>query len=169
MPQLSNTDNYHVAYKSRDFEALTRPCRCYTLNLLLISLPYTAEESFQSSPRYRGEEKEGTNQEINPIYFNSSAIHHNILSTWYVTHLPSSTSLTPQGSPMEYNGGSVVAMVGKDCVAIASDMRLGQQSIGVAHNFEKVGSGIYTPFALLTLTGLSYQRQALHRSSWLRH
>lgn len=41
---------------------------------------------------------------------------------------------------MSYNGGSVVAMVGKDCVAIASDMRLGQQAIGVAHNFEKVCS-----------------------------
>jgi 20S proteasome subunit beta 3 len=39
---------------------------------------------------------------------------------------------------MEYNGGSVVAMIGKDCVAIASDLRLGQQSIGVAMNFEKV-------------------------------
>ena len=41
---------------------------------------------------------------------------------------------------MSYNGGSVVAMVGKDCVAIASDMRLGQQAIGVAHNFEKVNT-----------------------------
>jgi 20S proteasome subunit beta 3 len=39
---------------------------------------------------------------------------------------------------MEYNGGSVVAMIGKDCVAIASDLRLGQQSVGVAMNFEKV-------------------------------
>lgn len=39
---------------------------------------------------------------------------------------------------MEYNGGSVVAMIGKDCVAIASDLRLGAQSIGVAMNFEKV-------------------------------
>jgi 20S proteasome subunit beta 3 len=25
---------------------------------------------------------------------------------------------------MDHNGGSVVAMVGKDCVAIASDLRL---------------------------------------------
>lgn len=41
-------------------------------------------------------------------------------------------------SIMEYNGGSVVAMIGKDCVAIASDLRLGQQSVGVAMNFEKV-------------------------------
>lgn len=43
-----------------------------------------------------------------------------------------------QQSIMEYNGGSVVAMVGKDCVAIAGDLRLGQQATGVAMNFEKV-------------------------------
>jgi Proteasome subunit len=39
---------------------------------------------------------------------------------------------------MEYNGGSVVAMVGKDCVAIASDLRLGNQALTIATNFEKV-------------------------------
>jgi 20S proteasome alpha/beta subunit len=32
----------------------------------------------------------------------------------------------------------VVAMVGKDCVAIASDLRLGVQSLGIASNFQKV-------------------------------
>lgn len=40
---------------------------------------------------------------------------------------------------MQYNGGSVVAMVGKDCVAIASDLRLGNQALTIATNFEKVG------------------------------
>jgi len=39
---------------------------------------------------------------------------------------------------MELNGGSVIAMVGKDCVAIASDLRLGSQSISIASNFQKV-------------------------------
>jgi hypothetical protein len=39
---------------------------------------------------------------------------------------------------MEMNGGSVVAMVGKDCVAIASDLRLGSGAVGLASNFEKV-------------------------------
>lgn len=39
---------------------------------------------------------------------------------------------------MEYNGGSVIAMVGKDCVAIASDLRLGNQALGVSSNFQKV-------------------------------
>ncbi len=39
---------------------------------------------------------------------------------------------------MEHNGGSVVAMAGKDCVAIASDLRLGAGPMTVASNFEKV-------------------------------
>ncbi|KAI9289847.1 nucleophile aminohydrolase [Umbelopsis sp. AD052] len=41
-------------------------------------------------------------------------------------------------SIMEYNGGSVVAMVGKNCVAIASDKRLGQQFMTVSTNFQKI-------------------------------
>jgi hypothetical protein len=41
---------------------------------------------------------------------------------------------------MELNGGSVVAMVGKECVAIACDLRLGNQALTVACNFEKVRS-----------------------------
>jgi len=41
-------------------------------------------------------------------------------------------------SIMEYNGGSVVAMVGKGCVAIASDLRLGNQALGISSNFQKV-------------------------------
>ena len=48
------------------------------------------------------------------------------------------SDLADRQSIMEYNGGSVVAMVGKDCVAIAGDLRLGQQATGVAMNFEKV-------------------------------
>jgi len=39
---------------------------------------------------------------------------------------------------MQLNGGSVVAMVGKDCVAIASDLRLGSQAMTIACNFEKI-------------------------------
>ena len=39
---------------------------------------------------------------------------------------------------MEYNGGSVVGMAGKNCVAIASDLRLGNQALTIATNFEKV-------------------------------
>ena len=43
-------------------------------------------------------------------------------------------------SIMEYNGGSVVAMVGKGCVAIASDLRLGNQSLGISSDFQKVST-----------------------------
>jgi len=42
-------------------------------------------------------------------------------------------------SIMEYNGGSVIAMVGKDCVAVASDLRLGNQALGISSNFQRVG------------------------------
>ncbi|CAO3697420.1 unnamed protein product [Rhizopus microsporus] len=41
-------------------------------------------------------------------------------------------------SIMQYNGGSVVAMVGKDCVAIAADKRLGAQFMTVSTEFKKI-------------------------------
>jgi 20S proteasome subunit beta 3 len=41
-------------------------------------------------------------------------------------------------SILEYNGGSVVAMVGKDCVAIASDLRFGLQAQTVSKDFTKL-------------------------------
>lgn len=46
------------------------------------------------------------------------------------------TKTTP--NVQEANGGSVIAMKGKDCVAIACDLRLGNQALTVACNFEKV-------------------------------
>jgi 20S proteasome subunit beta 3 len=46
------------------------------------------------------------------------------------------------GSPMEINGGSVIAMTGKDCVAIASDLRLGMQAVGLSADFEKVSQRV---------------------------
>jgi 20S proteasome subunit beta 3 len=39
---------------------------------------------------------------------------------------------------MAYNGGSVVAMLGKDCLAIASDKRLGSNMITISNNFPKL-------------------------------
>ena len=39
---------------------------------------------------------------------------------------------------MEYNGGAVVAMKGKRCVAIASDKRFGVQAMTVSMNFPKI-------------------------------
>ncbi|KAI7092699.1 hypothetical protein KC352_g40179, partial [Hortaea werneckii] len=56
-------------------------------------------------------------------------------------------------NPFSINGGACVAMVGKDCVAIACDLRLGLQSLTVSNNFPKIfpyGSSVY-----LGLTGLA--------------
>ncbi|XP_064402323.1 proteasome subunit beta type-3-like [Halichondria panicea] len=41
-------------------------------------------------------------------------------------------------SIMEYNGAAIVAMIGKDCVAIAADKRLGVQAQTVSFNFKKI-------------------------------
>jgi len=41
-------------------------------------------------------------------------------------------------SILEYNGGAVVAMVGKNCVAIASDLRFGVQAQTVATTMPKI-------------------------------
>ncbi|CAB4388814.1 N-terminal nucleophile aminohydrolase [Rhizophagus irregularis] len=41
-------------------------------------------------------------------------------------------------SIMEYNGGAIVAMAGKNCVAIGSDKRLGVQLMTVSTEFPKV-------------------------------
>ena len=39
---------------------------------------------------------------------------------------------------MEYNGSALVAMCGKDCVALASDRRLGVQQTTVGNNMKKM-------------------------------
>lgn len=60
------------------------------------------------------------------------------------------------GSPMEINGGSVVAMIGKDCVAIASDLRLGASAVGLSDKFEKVSirsASAHTRLAMQSLRG----------------
>lgn len=41
-------------------------------------------------------------------------------------------------SILAYNGGAVIAMKGKDCVAIATDRRLGVRGHTVALDFDKV-------------------------------
>lgn len=41
-------------------------------------------------------------------------------------------------SILQYNGGAVIAMAGKNCVAICSDLRLGAQAQTIAMDFEKV-------------------------------
>ncbi|EMC91387.1 hypothetical protein BAUCODRAFT_39558 [Baudoinia panamericana UAMH 10762] len=56
-------------------------------------------------------------------------------------------------SPFSINGGACVAMRGKNCVAIACDLRLGLQSLTVSNNFPKIFQ--YSPTAFLGLTGLA--------------
>ena len=38
----------------------------------------------------------------------------------------------------EYNGGSMVGMVGKGCIGIATDRRLGKQMLTVSNKFQRV-------------------------------
>jgi len=62
-------------------------------------------------------------------------------------------------SPFDINGGALVAMVGKDCVAIACDLRLGMQALTVSNNFPKIFS--YGPSTYLGLTGLATDVQTV--------
>mmetsp|Transcript_44502 Transcript_44502/g.115703 ORF Transcript_44502/g.115703 Transcript_44502/m.115703 type:complete len:206 (-) Transcript_44502:1827-2444(-) len=41
-------------------------------------------------------------------------------------------------SIMEYNGGAVIGMVGKECVAIAADRRLGRNYLTVSTEFDRI-------------------------------
>ncbi|GAO52283.1 N-terminal nucleophile aminohydrolase [Saitoella complicata NRRL Y-17804] len=66
-------------------------------------------------------------------------------------------------SIMDYNGGSCVAMTGKDCIAIACDLRLGSnQALTVANNFEKVFPMGEKTF--VGLTGLATDVLTLHET-----
>ena len=60
---------------------------------------------------------------------------------------------------MEYNGGAIVAMVGKDCIAIASDTRLGQQALTISTQFPKIFP--VTDRLYLGLAGLATDVQTL--------
>ncbi|KAF8529907.1 hypothetical protein JB92DRAFT_2825772 [Gautieria morchelliformis] len=53
--------------------------------------------------------------------------------------------LTPNMSILDYNGSLVMAMAGKTCVAIASDLRLGNQALNVA-TFDKLDALREKPF-----------------------
>lgn len=59
-----------------------------------------------------------------------------------------------------YNGGAVVAMVGKECVAIASDRRFGVQAMTLNCDFQKLfpmGDRLY-----IGLAGLATDVQTLY-------
>lgn len=61
---------------------------------------------------------------------------------------------------MEYNGGAVVAMTGKNCVAISCDKRLGMQALTVSMDFPKIFSANNQLF--YGLTGLASDIQTVY-------
>merc|ERR1711911_297571 len=63
-------------------------------------------------------------------------------------------------SIMSYNGGACLAMTGKDCVAIASDLRYGIQAQTVGMNFPKVFE--MGPKLYMGLAGLATDIQTVH-------
>jgi len=60
---------------------------------------------------------------------------------------------------MAYNGGAIVAMKGKNCVAIASDNRFGVQALTLSTNFQKVFE--ITDKCYIGLAGLATDVQTL--------
>uniref|UniRef100_A0A7N0UW62 Proteasome subunit beta n=2 Tax=Magnoliopsida TaxID=3398 RepID=A0A7N0UW62_KALFE len=70
-------------------------------------------------------------------------------------------------SIFEYNGSAVVAMVGKNCFAIASDRRLGVQLQTVATDFQKIHRIHDRLF--LGLAGLATDCQTLYQRLVFRH
>ena len=60
---------------------------------------------------------------------------------------------------MAYNGGSVVAMVGKDCLAIASDKRFGSNMTTISNNFPKLFE--FSQKMVLGVSGLATDVQTL--------
>ena len=60
---------------------------------------------------------------------------------------------------MEYNGGAVIAMTGKNCVAIASDLRFGIQAQTLAMNLPKIHK--INDRCLVGLAGLASDNQTM--------
>lgn len=63
-------------------------------------------------------------------------------------------------SILEYNGGSVLGMAGKNCVAIASDLRFGEKLKTIATNFPKTYR--VTDKAYIGLAGLITDAQTVY-------
>ncbi|CAF2109896.1 unnamed protein product [Brassica napus] len=70
-------------------------------------------------------------------------------------------------SIFEYNGSAVVAMVGKNCFAIASDRRLGVQLQTIATDFQRI-SKIHDR-VFIALSGLATDVQTLYQRLVFRH
>jgi len=63
-------------------------------------------------------------------------------------------------SILEYNGGAVVAMVGKNCVGIASDLRFGIQAQTIGHNQSKIYK--INDCTFIGLAGLATDNQTVY-------
>jgi len=70
-------------------------------------------------------------------------------------------------SIFEYNGSALVAMVGKNCFAIASDRRLGVQLQTIATDFQRI-SKIHDKL-FIGLSGLATDAQTLYQRLVFRH
>eukprot|EP01031_Cornospumella_fuschlensis_P028264 gene28264-34130_t len=70
-------------------------------------------------------------------------------------------------SILQYNGGAVIAMAGKNCVGICSDLRLGAQFQTVAMDFEKVFQ--VNDKVFVGLAGLATDVLSLHQLLQFRH
>ena len=70
-------------------------------------------------------------------------------------------------SIMSYNGGAVIAMTGKECVAIACDLRLGIQNQTIATDYRKVFRVHDKLF--VGLSGLATDMQTLSQRFAFRH
>ncbi|XP_065210800.1 proteasome subunit beta type-3 [Planococcus citri] len=64
-------------------------------------------------------------------------------------------------SILAYNGGAVVAMKGKNCVAVASDKRFGIQAQTLSVNFPKIFE--MSPHLFVGLPGLATDTQTVHQ------
>lgn len=64
-------------------------------------------------------------------------------------------------SIFEYNGGAIIAMAGKECVAIGSDLRLGVQFQTLATDYKKVHK--INDQLFLGLAGLATDAQTLYQ------
>ena len=70
-------------------------------------------------------------------------------------------------SILSYNGGAVVAMKGKNCVALASDLRYGVELRTVTTDFPKVFE--ITPHLWVGLPGLATDIQTvLQKLRWMQ-
>jgi len=64
-------------------------------------------------------------------------------------------------NPFNHNGSGLVAMIGKDCVAIGTDTRLGVGMQTIATNFQKVF--VMQDDIIMGLSGLATDIQTFHR------